>query len=35
MGTIAVIDLGGIAEAAMRRRQFGGGVAGKELVQLG
>jgi len=34
MGTIAAIDLGGIAEFG-RAQQFGGGVAGKELVQLG
>ena len=33
MGTIAAIDLGGIAEGG-RAQQFGGGVAGKELVQL-
>ena len=30
----AAIDLGGIAEGG-RAQQFGGGVAGKELVQLG
>jgi hypothetical protein len=34
MGTIAAIELGGIAEGG-RAQQFGGGVAGKELVQLG